>query len=142
MHSTTSHGSDLTAAIEAATDSAVPHVDVGTVNIAVGHIAATEHVATLFQIIVTWGLVIEFRHILVFGGLPFCCRILVAIANVSVVDRHVGIAKDGATLTAAIDVTGDRGNTVHMSGAVDVANDDMSLTVAVSCHVGDMTDRS
>ena len=142
MHGTAAYGADLSTAIEAAAHDAVPHGDMGTVDIAVGHITATEDIAAQLQFIVASRHVVQLWNIFIFGGGIFRSRVLITVAYIALVHRDVGIAEDGAALTSAIDITGDGGDAADMAGAVGIANDHMGLAKLVAhivCHYPDGT---
>ena len=107
---------DLAAAVEAAADSAAVHLQVGDIHVAVDHVAAAEGVAGLFNGVGC--LVVEFFDILVVGRLTRWRHVLVAVADVSVVDGQVGGAIDRAALAATVGITLDGGDAVVEAGAV------------------------
>ena len=131
IHRTTTDGAYLTTTIETAADDTAVHLDVRDVDIAVSHITATEDVTTHIEQVVARLGIVKFLDI---------ATVLIAVADLSVVDSHVSRAEDTAALTATVDITVDGGNTIVEVGAVEVANDDMRLTEDIRCVVRDSTD--
>ena len=126
-------GAYLAATIETAAHGAAIHIDIGVVNVAVHHIAATEDVAGKLQVI---GFrIVQLRHIVVYG---FCvgAGVLGAVAHIAVVHRDVGRAIDRAALATAIDVALDGGNTVTEVCAPLLTDNHIGLGQKVANKVG------
>ena len=133
LHRTTTDRTDLTAAIKAATDDTAIHLDIGEVDITVGHITATEDITAPVEQVVASLHVVEFLHIFI---------ILIAIADASVVDGDISRAEDATTLTTAVDITVDGRNAIEETGSREVTDDDMHLSVTVVLIVGHVADES
>ena len=109
LHRTTSDRTKLTATIEAATYNTSIHSDVGIVDVAVNHISATEGITCQLDSIRS--LVVQFRYVFVCRNT--CSRdVLVAITNITIVNRQIGSTKYGTTFTTTISVTLDSRNTI------------------------------
>ena len=143
FHRAAADGAYLTAAVEAAAHRAVIHQDARVVDVAVCHVAAAEHIAALVEQAVAFGLVVQLGHILILCWGALCCRVLVAVAYMAVVDIDIGRAEDAATLAAAVDVTHDgRVAVEEVLAAAEVADDHMRLAISVCSVVGDIADES
>ena len=133
LHRTTTDRSDLTAAIKATTDDTAIHLDIGEVDITVGHITATEDITASVEQVVTGLHVVEFLHIFI---------ILIAIADASVVDGDISRAEDATTLAAAVDITLNGRNAIEETGSREVTDDDMGIAATVTRIVGHIADES
>ena len=130
---------NLTTAIQAATNDTTIHRDIRASYVTVGYITTTKDVTTLVQQVVTRFNVVQLLYIFIYRRL-FCTGILIAITNISIVDGDIGIAVDGTTFTTTIDVTGDGRNTIGIAGTILLANNYVGFTVSVVvCYITDFT---
>ena len=135
FHRAASDDADLTAAIDAAAHLSIINIYVRILGIAVGHIASTEDVTRIEQaVLALLGVgvipVVEFLDI-VGSTEGVGVGAVVAVADVAVVDAHVGRAVDGAALAAAVDVALDGGDTIAEGVAGEVADDDVGASADV-----------
>ena len=77
---------NLTAAIKTAAHNTLVHIHIGVIHIAVDDIAAAKDVACTFDVV--GGLVVQLLYIFIHRCI-FCPRVLVAVADVAVVEGNV-----------------------------------------------------
>ena len=134
-------GCNLAATEDRVTDKAVVDLDIGDVDTTVVDIAATEDITTRLQVGVG-NVVAMFVHpglvdnLLLIALVDDRLRIISAfgvihIADVAVVERDVGRAKDGTTLATGVGITLDGRYTIGKGVAIGGSDDDMRLTVDV-----------
>ena len=142
----TSYSGNLTTAKECVTNVTAIHLDIAYIHTTVVDVATTEDTTAIEQAVRTIacpGLVVQLLLIVVRANLyvvevGICCGngIEVAIADESLVERDIGSAEDSATLTTAIGVTLNGGNTVDEAGSVGFTDNNVCFTEDVTCRGG------